>query len=106
VPSLLREEGIPSGERTGRRSPFLKELGSVKKAPERISYTIDQFMAATGFSRRKTYEAINSGELRSMKFGKRRMITDAAAREYLAVLEARTAEARKAKKRHAETRAV
>ena len=50
---------------------------------ERLSYTVGQFMAATGYSRNKVYSAIARGELRSFKDGKRRMISADAAREFI-----------------------
>jgi hypothetical protein len=58
----------------------------------RISYTVPQFMAATGYSRNKTYAAIARGELRSFKDGRRRMISVEAAREFIELLERRTQE--------------
>jgi Helix-turn-helix domain len=60
---------------------------------ERLAYTVPQFMAATGYSRNKTYAAIARGDLRSFKDGKRRMISADAAREFIARRERETAEA-------------
>lgn len=60
---------------------------------ERLSYTVDQFVEATGFARRRVYTAIASGELRTFKAGKRRMISADAAREYIARRERETADA-------------
>lgn len=59
---------------------------------ERLSFTIDELRRATGFSRNKIYNAIASGDLRSFKAGKRRMFSATAAREFIAMLERRTAE--------------
>jgi hypothetical protein len=60
---------------------------------ERISYTVPEFMAVSGFSRNKVYRAIASGALRSFKDGKRRMISATAAREFIALREYETAKA-------------
>ena len=60
---------------------------------EKLSYTVEQFMVATGYSRNRTYKAISSGDLRTFKDGRRRMISDAAAREFIAARERATAEA-------------
>ena len=59
---------------------------------ERLSYSVEEFMFATGYSRRKTYAAIASGDLRSFKDGKRRMISADAAREFIARRERETAD--------------
>ena len=59
---------------------------------ERLSYTVEEFMAASGISRRKVYEAIAEGTLKSFKNGKRRMISAPAARDFIAALERATAE--------------
>ena len=58
----------------------------------KLSYSVEQFMAATGYSRNRTYAAIARGELRTFKDGKRRMISDAAAREFIARRERETAD--------------
>lgn len=63
---------------------------------ERLSFTVPQFMAATGYSRNKVYAAIGRGELRSFKDGKRRMVSAEAAREFIARRERETAEGRAA----------
>jgi hypothetical protein len=69
---------------------------NISKSPvqsiERLSYTIEQFMTATGYSRRKVYEAIARGDLRSFKDGKRRMISAQAARDFIAAREQATAD--------------
>lgn len=59
---------------------------------EKLSYTISQFRAATGYSKNKTYSAIARGDLRTFKDGKRRMISAEAAREFITRLERQTAE--------------
>jgi hypothetical protein len=60
---------------------------------QKLAFTVEQFMAAAGYSRNRTYKAIASGELRSFKDGKRRMISADAAREFIARRERATAEA-------------
>jgi hypothetical protein len=57
---------------------------------ERLSYSVDDFMAASGISRRKIYEAIATGSLKTFKNGKRRMISADAARQYIGALERAT----------------
>lgn len=61
--------------------------------PDRLAYSVEEFMQATGYSRNRTYAAITSGDLRSFKDGKRRMISADAAREFIARRERETAEA-------------
>jgi hypothetical protein len=50
---------------------------------EKLCYTVKEFEAATGYSHRKTYEAIGRGELRVFKEGKRTLISAEAAREFI-----------------------
>jgi hypothetical protein len=59
----------------------------------RLSYTVDDFMAATGYTRNRVYAAIACGDLRTFKDGRRRMISAAAAQEFIARRERETAEA-------------
>lgn len=59
---------------------------------ERLAYTIEQFIAATGYSRNRTYAAIARGDLRSFKDGKRRMISAVAAQEFISRRERETSE--------------
>lgn len=61
-------------------------------AVPRLSYTIQEFTAATGLSRNRIYAAIARGDLKSFKDGKRRMIGAEAGREYIALRERLTAE--------------
>lgn len=67
-------------------------MSPTPQAIEKLSYTIDELRRATGFSRNKIYTHIARGDLRSFKAGKRRMFSATAAREFIAMLERRTAE--------------
>jgi excisionase family DNA binding protein len=49
----------------------------------RIALSVNEAAAAAGFSRQMIYNAINCGELRSAKIGKRRVITMEALRDWL-----------------------
>ncbi len=71
-------------------------MQETQQQPDRLAYTVEQFMAATGYSRNRTYAAIASGDLRSFKDGKRRMVSTEAAREFIARRERDTAEGRAA----------
>jgi helix-turn-helix protein len=64
-----------------------------EKHVEKLSFTIDEFAESSGFSRRRIYVAIASGELKTFKHGKRRMVSADAAREFIAACERKTAEA-------------
>jgi len=55
-------------------------------APVRLSYTIEEAVSATGFSRSRLYEAIADGTLETFKSGRRRMITASALDSYIAKL--------------------
>lgn len=60
---------------------------------EKLSYTIEEFMAATGYNRKRVYSVISSGALKTFKDGRRRMVSAEAAREFIALRERETAEA-------------
>jgi hypothetical protein len=45
------------------------------KPVERLAYTVNDFCRAVGFGRTKTYELINSGQLKTVYVGGRRLIT-------------------------------
>ena len=53
----------------------------------RLSFTVEEAVSATGFTRSRLYEAIGSGELASFKAGKRRMVSARALEDYIAKLE-------------------
>lgn len=52
-----------------------------------LSYKLEDVVTATGMSRSRVYLAIGSGELRSFKTGKRRMVSAAALQEWITKLE-------------------
>ncbi len=58
-----------------------------------LSYTVEHFLAVTGLNRKGFYSLVASGELRTFKVGRRRMISHDAAREFIAKRERETAEA-------------
>lgn len=60
-----------------------KSAQTAAPAPARLSYTIDEFAAATGLSRRFVYDELERGNLRSFKAGKRRMIPAQSATAYI-----------------------
>lgn len=49
-------------------------MESPAPALEKRSYTVDEFMAAFGIRRTKTYEEINSGRLKARRVGGRTLI--------------------------------
>jgi excisionase family DNA binding protein len=55
--------------------------------PLRMSYTLDEFAAVTGFNRSQLYRFIADGKLRTFKAGRRRMVSATAGRELIANLE-------------------
>lgn len=60
---------------------------SISSAAPRISYNLDEFIAATGLNRTAIYAALAQGQLRSFKIGRRRMISAEAARDFIASME-------------------
>jgi hypothetical protein len=65
----------------------------VQRSVEPLAYTMQQFCAAIGYDRKRVYNAIATGKLRTFKDGRRRMISADAAREFIALRERETAEA-------------
>ena len=45
------------------------------KPVERLAYSVDELIAATGISRPSIYRRIADGTLKTVKFGKRRLIS-------------------------------
>jgi excisionase family DNA binding protein len=54
---------------------------------ERLSYSIEEAIEATGFSRTRIYHAIAAGSLNTFKIGRRRMISVTALKDFIAGLE-------------------
>ena len=78
-----------------KQYPNLSETEALRREQQaKLSYTVEQFMAATGYSRNRTYDAISRGELRTFKDGRRRMISADAARDFIKARERVTAEGR------------
>ena len=59
----------------------------------RLSYTLDQAIAATGLGRTRIYTAIANGTLRTFKDGRRRMVSAQALTDYIQARERETAAA-------------
>lgn len=60
---------------------------------QRLAYTVEQTLTSGAFSsRRKLYEAIATGTLKTFKDGKRRMVTARALQDYLEWRERATAD--------------
>jgi excisionase family DNA binding protein len=45
------------------------------KPGERIAFSVDELIAATGISRPSIYRRIHDGTLKTVKFGRRRLIS-------------------------------
>lgn len=59
----------------------------------RSAYDVPDVMSILGVSRQSVYNAINRGELRSFKIGRRRKITPDAIKDYIASRERRSTNA-------------
>lgn len=59
----------------------------------RLMFSVESFLQATDMNRKGFYAAVASGELRTLKIGRRRMISAEAAKEFIARRERATAEA-------------
>lgn len=49
----------------------------------KLSFTVEQAIDATGLNRNAMYRAMTSGEIRSFKVGKRRMVSANALQEFI-----------------------
>lgn len=54
---------------------------------EKLSYTVKEAVAATGFARARLYAAIADGSLKTFKAGRRRMVSRAALAAFIRDLE-------------------
>lgn len=59
---------------------------------QKLSYTLEAAITQTGFTRSRIFAAINSGELRTFKAGRRRMVSHQALEAFIAKLERESAE--------------
>jgi excisionase family DNA binding protein len=57
----------------------------------KLSYTMEQAAAATGFTRSRLYQAIADGSLQSLKAGRRRLISRRALEAFVVKLERESA---------------
>jgi excisionase family DNA binding protein len=54
---------------------------------QKLSYTVEDAALATSLTRSRLYQAIASGDLKSVKAGRQRLVTRKALQDYLAKLE-------------------
>ncbi|HHA2716050.1 hypothetical protein A7X76_13875 [Stenotrophomonas maltophilia] len=59
----------------------------MKPSPERLSYNVEEALAATGLNRNAFYRAINTAEIKTFKVGRRRMVSASALRDFIAAKE-------------------
>lgn len=59
---------------------------------DKLSYTVDQALEATGLNRSALYRAMTTGEIATFKVGKRRMISLRALQTFIAQKEREAAE--------------
>lgn len=52
-------------------------------ASQRLSYNVEEALAATGLNRNALYRAISAGQLQTFKVGKRRMVSVRALQEFI-----------------------
>lgn len=57
------------------------------KEATKLGYTIAEYAAAIGLGRTKVYEEIRAGRLRTVKVGRRTIITHTAAEEHVGLLD-------------------
>jgi len=50
---------------------------------EKLSYNVDEALAATGLNRNALYRAISANQIKTFKVGKRRMVSARALREFI-----------------------
>lgn len=55
----------------------------MNQAAQRLSYNVEEALAATGLNRNALYRAIAAGQLQTFKVGKRRMVSVRALQEFI-----------------------
>jgi len=55
----------------------------MKESPDRLSYNVEEALAATGLNRNAFYRAISTDQIKTFKVGKRRMVSARALREFI-----------------------
>lgn len=68
-----------------------KRAAAAAGLASRLSYTVDQFVTASGIGRTTVFAEIKAGRLKARKVGKRTLITAEAARVFLDSLPEREA---------------
>ena len=58
----------------------------LRAAPQKLAYSIPEFLAAVPIGRTKLYEELKAGRLRAVKVGKRTLILITEAERWLATL--------------------
>lgn len=62
----------------------MKEQKAQRPEPPALAYSIDRLSHASNLSRAQIYADINAGKLKTLKVGRRRLVTPEQAREWLA----------------------
>ena len=65
----------------------MKAKQVTRPEPPALTYSIDQLSRAANLSRAEIYNHINAGRLKTLKVGRRRLVTPDAARAFLAGFE-------------------
>lgn len=58
---------------------------------QKLSYTVEEAVAVTSLARSRIYQAIGDGTLRTIKAGRRRMVSRKALEDFIAKLERESA---------------
>lgn len=58
---------------------------------QKLSYTVDEAVDATGLTRSRVYQAIGERQLKTFKAGRRRMVSRKALEDFIAKLERESA---------------
>lgn len=68
--------------------PDMPSMTEVARQLEKRLFSVENVMQMCGIGRTKVYEEMDSGRLRSVKIGRRRMVSAAALDEFISELEA------------------